>query len=97
MAIVPFPRSPDPARTLAELQDRTRPRAMPTCDITVRKDDRERRYVIRSDASGYWIGEVWFGRAQHRRRRVAGVYDANVVKDQFKRELRDLLEDGWTE
>jgi hypothetical protein len=93
MTIVRFPRSAEPARTVAALKDL--PRAQPQIDITVRKDDRERRYVIWTEAPGRWVGEVSMGRAQHSLKRVTGVYDANRLRDQFKRELKDLLKDGW--
>lgn len=65
----------------------------------IRRDDRERRYVLRLEgaAPGHWIGEIWFGRALHQRRRVAGVHDANQLRQAFLRELHDLVTDGWVE
>lgn len=97
MTVVPFPpRVPVAARSLAELLERKRS-AHPSCDVTVTKDGRARRYVLWSDAPGRFVGEVWFNRAQHDRRRVAGVHDARMLAHRFARELRDLLADGWTD
>jgi hypothetical protein len=96
MTVVPFPpRVPEPARTLEELLARKRS-PHPTCDITVTKDTRTRRYQVWSEAPGRFVGEVWFDRAQHRLKRVAGVHDARLLSLQFARELRDLAADGWT-
>ncbi len=97
MIVVPFPpRVPTPARTVAELLARKRS-PHPSCDVTVTKDVRARRYVLWSDSPGHFIGEVWFDRAQHRMKRVAGVHDARMLALQFARELRDLVADGWSE
>jgi hypothetical protein len=96
MMVIPFPaRVPEPARTLEDLVARTRS-PHPSCDVTVTKDIRTRRYTLRSDAPGSFIGEVWFGRCQHRKKRVTGVHDARMLACQFVRELRDLITDGWT-
>jgi hypothetical protein len=96
MTVVPFPpRVPEPAHTLEELRARKRS-PHPSCDVTVTKDARIRRYLLGVDAPGYVVGEVWFDRCQHRRRRVAGVHDARRLAVQFAREIRDLLTDGWT-
>lgn len=96
MTIVAFPRRvPAPARTLEELVRRRRS-PHPSCDMTMAKDTRTRRYTLLSDAPGYFVGEVWFGRCQHRRKRVAGVRDARMLALQFAREIRDLITDGWS-
>ena len=96
MTVIPFPsRVPEPARTLEDLVARTRS-PHPSCDVTVTKDTRTRRYTLLSDAPDSFIGEVWFGRCQHRKKRVAGVHDARLLAFQFVRELRDLITDGWT-
>ena len=96
MTVLRFPpRVPEPARTLEDLRARKRS-PHPSCDITVSKDARIRRYVILSDAPGYFVGEVWFGKAQHRRKRVAGCYLAKSMGMQFAREIADLVADGWT-
>jgi hypothetical protein len=95
MTVIPFPaRVSEPARTLADLVARTRS-PHPSCDVTVTKDTRTRRYTLISDAPGSFVGEVWFGRCQHRKKRVAGVHDARMLACQFVRELRDLITDGW--
>lgn len=95
MTVIGFPyRSPEPARTPDELR-RMKMSPDPRCAITMRKDERERRYTIAPDAPGYWVGEIWYGRAQHSRKRVAGVHDARMLAMQFMRELRDLVADGW--
>lgn len=97
MTVVPFPaRVPEPARTLEELRARKRS-PHPSCDVTMTKDTRTRRYTILSDAPGWFAGEVWFGRCQHRKKRVAGVHAARMLLHQFLRELRDLAADDWTE
>jgi hypothetical protein len=83
MTVVPFPpRVPQPARTLEDLVARTRS-PHPSCDVTVMKDTRTRRYTLLSDAPGSFVGEVWFDRCQHRRTRVAGVHDARMLASQF--------------
>jgi len=96
MTLVPFPpRVPEPARTAQQLLAR-KGSPHPYCDMTVTKDTRGRRYVLWPDAPVYFVGEVWFERCQHRRKRVAGVHDARILAIQFARELRDLVTDGWT-
>jgi hypothetical protein len=98
MTVVPFPpRIPGPARTVAQLEARTPGSRQPACDVTVEKDARTRRYSLLSEAPGHFVGDVWFGRVQHRRRRVVGLHDARMLRHQFARELRDLIADGWTE
>src|SRR5665213_68317 len=95
--VLPFPpRVPEAAHTLGQLVARKRS-PMPTCDVTMAKDTRTRRYVLRPEAPGVFRGEVWFDRCQHRTKRVSGVHDARMLSMQFARELRDLLADGWTE
>lgn len=97
MTVLPFPpRVPEAAHTLAELLARKRS-PHPSCDITVEKYGRERRYLLWSHAPGRFTGEVWFGHAQHRVKRTAGVLQAKMLAAQFGRELRELLIDGWTE
>ena len=95
MTLVSFPpRVPEPARTVDDLPARKRsPHS--SCDITVSKDARERRYLLWPDAPWYFVGEVWFGRTLHRRKRIAGVHDARILVIQFAQELRDLEADGW--
>lgn len=96
MSVVPFPpRVPAPARTLEELVARKRS-PHPSCDVTMTKDTRTRRYTLLSDAPGRFVGEVWFDRCQHRQKHVAGVHDARMLAMQFARELKDLAADGWT-
>ncbi len=96
MPLLPFPpRTPAPARTLEELLAQKRS-PHPCCDVTMTKDTRTRRYTLLSDAPGYFVGEVWFDRCQHRRKRVAGVHDARMLAIQFMREIKDLVRDGWT-
>lgn len=51
--------------------------------------------MLMSDAPGHFVGEVWFGRCQHRRHRVAGVHHARRLAIQFMREIKDLATDGW--
>ena len=97
MTLVAFPhRSPEPARTVAALATLKMSRD-PRCDITVRKDERSRRYTIVADAPGHWVAEIWYGPARHGRRAVFGVHDARMLVSAFIRELADLLRDGWTE
>lgn len=95
--VLPFPpRVPEAAYTLEQLAARKRS-PHPSCDITVTKDERSRRYRLWSEAPGVFRGEVWFDRCQHRTKRAAGVHDARMLSMQFAREIRDLLADGWTE
>jgi hypothetical protein len=97
MTVVPFPpRLTTAARTLDELFARKRS-PQPYCDITLRKDSRERRYAIWSNSPGHFVGEVWFGRCPHRKKRVAGLHAARMLACQFAREILDLVSDGWTE
>lgn len=94
--VVDFPhRVPGPARTVEQLRAR-KMSTHPSCDITIRKDDRERRYVILSDAPGYFQGDIWYGRDRHFHKRTAGVHDARMMAQRFRRELEDLVTDGWT-
>lgn len=96
MTVVPFPpRVPAPARTLDELLALKRA-PHPSCDVTLRKANRTRRYVLWSDSPGRWLGEVWFDRCQHRQKHTAGLGDTRTLLFQFIREIRDLLADGWT-
>jgi hypothetical protein len=95
MTVVPFPpRVPEPARTLEALVARKRS-PCPSCDVTVTKDTRTRRYTLMPDGPGRFVGQVWFDRCQHRRKSVAGVHGARMLAMQFARELRDLVADGW--
>jgi hypothetical protein len=91
MTVVAFP-----PRTLEELFARRGSPHGASCDVTVMNDTRVRRYLLWSDAPGYFIGEVWMNRGHHRRKRVAGAFRAILLADEFAREIRDLLTDGWT-
>jgi hypothetical protein len=83
-----------PPRTLEDLLARKGPHA--SCDVTATNATRVRRYMLWSDAPGYVVGEVWFNRGYHRRKRVAGLFLAIMLADEFAREIQDLLLDGWT-
>jgi hypothetical protein len=96
VSVVPFPQQiTHPTRTLEGLLAR---KGSPhiSCDVTVTSDTRARRYMLWSDAPDYFVGEVWFDGCFHRRKRVAGVVGAMRMADEFAREIRDLLTDGWT-
>jgi len=85
-----------PAATLADLVARIHTTHL-ACDITLTKGDRIRRYVLWADAPGRLVGEVWFGRCRHRVTRASLVHRARMIAHQFKRELQDLVRDGWIE
>ncbi len=98
MNVVPFPaRSPEPARTIAELRTRRRLPTPPTCEIAVTKAEHERRYVLRLEAPYVTQVEVWFGRSLHRASRAVGLLRCRMFADQFLREIEGLIADGWTE
>lgn len=84
------------AHTLAALEV-VRRTADPSCAVTVTKDVRTRRYLMRVGRLGYWRGEVWMDGQLHRHASAVGVADARRLATEFARELRALLVDGWTE
>jgi hypothetical protein len=83
VTLVPFPRrDPDPIAGLLG-------------EYTLTKDVRVRRYVLRRVDRDRMVGEIWFGRGLHRSKQTVGVLDARRLADQFRRELQDLITDGW--
>ena len=89
MTLVPFPpRVPEPARTAQQLLAR-KGSPHPYCDMTITKDTRGRRYVLWPDAPVYFVGEVWFDRCRHGRKRVARIL-ARMLANKLAREILDL-------
>jgi hypothetical protein len=76
------------ARKLAELV---------AMDVVLTKDARERRYAITpAPRAGDFRTEVWMGRALHQQKTVVGHFDTKQAHSRFRREIEDLIADGWS-
>lgn len=68
----------------------------PAIDVALTKDDRRRRYVIRVGRGiNEWYCQVWFGERQHRGIRAQGVQAAQRLREEYRREIIELIADGW--